>query len=248
MLKAFLLTILLCAALPSPARTKVKVGAYSFVPYYELVKTQHQGLSAQVVDLLNSIQQEYYFEMTYLPANQRYQALQRKRVALFLFEDPAWEWSKYTYDFIPLDVQDGEIYVTRATVPSPQTFEDLKKLRIAVVKGFHYGFAGLNADEKHLRKNFKIDIVNDSETCITMVVLGRSDVTVVAKSFMHNYLKRNPGLKEKIRLSENYDSIYRLGVVFDPEGALPRAKMESLIENLKSHRRFKEIISQRFAE
>lgn len=248
MFKAALILTLLCTSLSSFARTRVKVGAYSFVPYYELVRTQHQGLSAQVVDLLNSLQQEYFFEMTYLPANQRYQALQRKRVALFLFEDPAWEWSKYTYDFIPLDVQDGEIYVTRAQVPSPRTFEDLKKLRIAVVKGFHYGFAGLNADEKHLRKNFKIDIVNDSETCITMVVLGRSDVIVVAKSFMHDYLKKNPHLRDKIRLSENYDSIYRLGVVFDPEGAIPRAKMESLIETLKNHRRFKEIIAQRFSD
>ena len=223
------------------------VGAYVFAPYFETEGTRQFGITEKTVRILNSLQKDYVFEIVQLPPQKRYQFFEKKRVDLYLFEDPAWEWSKYRYDFIPLDIEDGEVYVTKkGGAPSPRDFSDLKKMKIAIVKGFHYGFAGLDADERSLRKNFQVELVADSAACISLIIRGTADVTVVAKSFVYDFLKKHPEHRDKLVMSKQYDAVYKLGVILNPEGRIPRRKMEPLIEELKKRPEFIKLIAERF--
>ncbi|WP_374075111.1 substrate-binding periplasmic protein [Bdellovibrio bacteriovorus] len=246
-MKFLVVTLILFSFQTAQAVLEIRVGAYDFPPYYEFHKSKHIGITTQTVKILNSLQKDYTFVIQRVPANRRYQTLERNRVDLYLYEDPAWEWSKYSYEFIPLDVEDGEVYITKAgALPAPQTFEELKKLRIAVVQGYHYGFAGLDADERALKKNFRIEILDNSKTCLHFVATGRADVTIVAKSFIYDFIRKNPDYRDKISISNNYDSIYKLGVVLSPKSRIPRAKMEALVDNLKKNAEFQENIRRRF--
>lgn len=246
-MKFLVVTFILFSFQAAQAATEIRVGAYDFPPYYEFYKDKHIGITTQTVKIMNSIQKDYAFVIQRVPANRRYQTLVRTRVDFYLYEDPAWEWSKYSYEFIPLDVEDGEVYVTKAGALSPpQTFEELKKLRIAIVRGYHYGFAGLDADERALKKNFRVELLDNSKACIHFVASGRADVTIVAKSFIYDFIRKNPDYRDKISISNNYDSIYKLGVVMSPKSHISRAKMEALVDNLKKNPEFQELIRRRF--
>lgn len=228
------------------ARSLVRVGAYEFPPYFDVTPAETRGLTVETVKILNSLQNEFTFEIQRLPAKLRYIHFEKKRIDLFLFEDPAWEWSKYKYEFVPLDVEDGEVYVTKKATRTPSNFEDLKDMRIAIVRGFHYGFAGLDADERTLKRNFKVEIADDSDGSIHLVRIGVVDVTVVAKSYIYDYLRKHPGVRDQISISNNYDSTYKLGVVFNPEGRISREKLEALIAKLKKNSQFIKLVEDRF--
>ena len=229
----------------SAARTAIRVGAYQFPPYFDAGNTKAQGLTVETVNILNSIQRNYNFEIQRLPTHQRY-AHFGKRIDMFLFEDPAWEWSKNTYEFLPLDVEDGEVYITKAGTPAPKNFEELKAMKIAIVKGFHYGFAGLDADERKLKRNFRVEMTDNSDGAIHLVLTGVADVTVLAKSYIYEYLRQHPENRDKFTISNNYDSIYKLGVVFNPTGRIRREKLEPLLSKLKKEERFIKLVDDRF--
>lgn len=226
------------------AQTQIKVGAYDFKPYYVYTNSEHSGLTATAVRILNSMQKEYVFEIRKLPPERRYQSFERQRVDMFLFEDPAWEWSKFQYEFIPLDINDGEVYITKAGgTATPKSYEDLKKLRIAIIQGYHYGFAGFETDIRYLKKNFKVEILDNAESCLNLVNSGRADVTVLAKSYVYNFVKQNPEFKDKFVISENYDSTYKLGVVYNPSKIL-RRKLDPLISELKKRPDFQKSLQE----
>lgn len=227
------------------ARTAIRVGAYQFPPYFDAGTAKAEGLTVETVNILNSIQRDYNFEIQRLPANQRY-AHFGKRIDMFLFEDPAWEWSKNTYEFLPLDVEDGEVYITKSGAPSPKNFEELKAMKIAIVKGFHYGFAGLDADERTLKRNFRVEMADDSDGAIHLVLIGVADVTVLAKSYIYEYIRQHPENRDKFTISNNYDSTYKLGVVFNPTGRIRREKLDPLISKLKKDERFIKLVDDRF--
>ncbi len=244
---ALIILTLLSVTFPCLAKTRITVGAYEFTPYFYLLPSGHQtGITVETVRLLNSLQKEYTFEIMQMPANRRYQFFERKRADLILFEDPAWEWAKYKYEFLPLEVEDGEVYVTRAGTSSPKSFEELRKMKIAIVRGYHYSFAGFDADERFLKKNFTVELAENPEACLNLVTRGISDVTVVAKSFIYDFLRRNPSYRDKITVSNNYDSVYRLGLILNPKGRISRAKLEPIIAKLKKQPEFQKLIAERF--
>ena len=71
-------------------------------------------------------------------------------------------------------------------------------------------------------------------------------MTVVAKSFVYDFLKKYPEHRDKLVMSKQYDAVYKLGVILNPEGRIPRSKMEPLIEELKKRPEFIKLIAERF--
>lgn len=151
------------------------------------------------------------------------------------------------HSLLRLDVEDGEVYVTRTGTPLPKTIEEMRKMKIALVKGYHYKFIGFEADEKWMKKRFvNIEFTEDPAGCLNLVLRGISDLTIVAKSFIYDFLKKNPSSQGKVSISDNYDTVYKLGVILNPEGQISRAKLEPLIDKLKKNPEFQKLINERF--
>jgi len=71
----------------------IKVGGYPYAPFVVKISDSHyEGLTLDLIDQLNEIQQEVKFIFVPTSAANRYKALDLGRFSLMLFEDSKWGW------------------------------------------------------------------------------------------------------------------------------------------------------------
>lgn len=70
-------------------------------------------------------------------------------------------------------------------------FADLSDKRMALHRGFHYGFAGFNADPDILRSHFDAQMTYSHDSNLRMLLLRRADVAVVTRSYLQLFAERN---------------------------------------------------------
>lgn len=223
-------------------RTVVRIGAYGFAPYYDLDRSVSHLV--EVVNILNKSQNDYQFEITEVPAKRRYQLFQERRYDMVFFEDPKWGWEDLPHYAIPLELNDGEVYVAlRKKAHSQSYFSTLKGKRIAGILGYHYGFANYETDENLLRSKFDIYLVNHNLASVRLMLSERVDVAVVPKSYIIQYLRENPADRERIMISEKYDQNYDLKILVSPRAPVARPALEAMIRKLRADARFKNLIA-----
>lgn len=215
----------------------VRVGGYDFPPFVE-TEGGIKGLTLDVIDALNKAQDTYDFRFVATSARRRYADVAEGRFDLIFFESPEWEWTarKAAVDFSDVFLTGGEVYIAPAKPGRGQEwFDTLKGKRLVGILGYHYGFAGFNADPEALTRDWGIKLVNSHTSSIGMVLAGRMDVAVVTDAYLWAYLSHNPNARQHLLVSERYDQHYNHRVLVRQGGAITVAEVNRLLVALKAN-------------
>lgn len=188
------------------AATTVKVGAYEFPPY---VEETGPGVTQAFVDLLNSSQNEFWFELVATSPQRRYEDLEQGRFDVIAFESLTWGWQNRPVDATRVYLRDAEVFVAKAAPSIDQSFFDrLDGKTILGRLGYHYAFASFNADPKALETGYRTRVTVTHEGNVRNVAAGRATLAIVTRSFLTRFLKSDPDLARKILVSDRVDQIY----------------------------------------
>ncbi|GGW69119.1 transporter substrate-binding domain-containing protein [Alishewanella tabrizica] len=223
--KNTLLSLLCWLALPSLAFDKipVKVGAYEFPPYVQLQQHQVNGLTVELIALLNQLQQKYHFELVMTTAVRRHQDFKQGLFDAIFFEDINWGWKQRE---MPLHhsaafAQDDEVFIAlRSKAKSQLWFDDLSGKTIAGILGYHYRIADYQTDPKLLASQYLMIPVTDHNASIELVLKQRTDTAIVTRSFLAQYLNLKPHHREILLISERIDQRYQHQLLLDAEHSL----------------------------
>lgn len=231
--------LLLIAALfcvpPASAERLVRVGAYHFPPY--IVKPESEtpgGLLPELLDALNAAQRQYQFKLVPTSVTRRYRDFTQGRYDLIFFESPDWGWQGIELDKLDLRISDAEVYVTRAAPGRDQSyFASLQNKRMALYNGYHYGFAGFNADQDFLSRNFNAVLTYSHDSNLLMLLHDRADISVVTRSYLRLYQRDNPQLGGQLLVSTRTDQVYRHHALLRPLAIIDSSGLRLLLKDLK---------------
>lgn len=230
--------LLIALSLLSPlalAREAVRVGAYHFPPY--MMKPESQGASGllpELLALLNRTQDDYRFELVPTAVSRRYRDFQEGRFDLILFESPSWGWQAIPKSSVDLRIEDAEVYVTRAEAGRGESyFDDLKGKRLALYNGYHYGFAGFNADQDYLTREFDALLTYSHDSNLMMLQRSRADIVVITRSYLRLYRQRHPEQSQSLLVSRRVDQVYHHHALLRPQAPIDSLAFAGLMERLR---------------
>jgi ABC-type amino acid transport substrate-binding protein len=242
-----LMLLVLLSAREVLAHQVVHVGAYNFPPYIVQAESdQPQGLLTDLLAKLNQLQSKYKFVMVPTSVTRRYQDLASKRFDLIFFESPEWGWKGTAHEPMDLDITDYEVYVTRVSADRDQHyFDDFGSKRLALYSGYHYGFAGFNADRDFLRQHYKAEFSYSHDSNLQKVLHERADIAVVTESFLQMFIDRNPGSREQLLVSTRKDQSYSHQVLLRPGSPVSAQQLRELLDRLRASGELK-VLLQRY--
>ncbi|MFV3092400.1 amino acid ABC transporter substrate-binding protein [Pseudomonas sp. GW6] len=213
----------------------VKVGGAHFPPY--VIKSNLQessGLLLQLLDALNQEQAEYHFTMLPTAIVRRFSDLQRGRIDMAIFENPQWGWQDIDVEAVDMGLEDAELFVARVEERRGQEyFEQLEGKRLALYRGYHYGFAQFNSDPEFLTRTFNANLGHSHDSNLLMVVRGRADVALVTRSNLYDFVERNREHARKLLISEGVDQVYRHHAMIRPGAPISPERFAALLERLR---------------
>jgi ABC-type amino acid transport substrate-binding protein len=230
----------------SLAAQEVRVGGYHFPPYLNRPEDpQPQGLVPELLQALNLMQEHYRFVLVPTSATRRYRDMQGERFDLMFFESSHWGWQNTPHLALPLDIEDAEVYVAAAEPGRGQEyFQDFSDKRMALYGGYHYGFAGFNADQSYLARTFNALITYSHDSNLRMLQARRVDVVVITRSYLEMYLQRHPEAAADMLVSEHFDQLYQHQVLLRPDGPLTPAQMSELLDKLQADGQLQRLLSR----
>jgi ABC-type amino acid transport substrate-binding protein len=233
MVRALMVLVGLLLAASAQARELVRIGGYEFAPFVSLDGGgKATGVALDLMDELNRYQDRYQFSFVVTSPNRRYRDFEDGKFDMILFESPGWGW---TEKGLPIEASDvflhgGELYIAQAKAGRGQDyFADLTDKRMVGILGYHYGFAGFEADPGLLAKRFAVTLVNDNAASIELILKGRGDVAVVTDAYLKRYLKSHPGVADKLLVSERFDQRYAHRALVRKGAILSAAEVSRLL-------------------
>lgn len=212
----------------------ILVGGYEFPPYVmSKSKNEYQGLTLDLIELLNQKQTKYSFRFVPTSSSRRYHDMKTGRYQIIAFESKSWGWSPELVDSSKIFHKGGEVFVALNVPQRNQSyFKDLKNKRIRGIRGYHYGFLGLSTGAKAI-KGFNIEFTNTHDGNIRAVMSKRADIAVVPKEYLDLYLHENPEDQKLLLISKDFDQIYELGILVSTEQkAIQAADINKMIEGI----------------
>lgn len=212
----------------------VRVGAAHFPPYVIKANAQEPtGLLPQLLQALNQAQSDYHFVMLPTAIVRRFGDLQRGRIDMAIFENPAWGWQDVDAAAVDMHLEDAEVFVARREVQRDQAyFEQLQGKRLALYRGYHYGFAGFNSDPQYLSQTFNANLGHSHDSNLLMVLRGRADIALVTRSNLYDFIERNPEHASSLLVSERVDQVYRHHAMLRRGAPISPARLGELLEQL----------------
>lgn len=222
---------------------QIRVGGYQFAPYVNLQQDgRYTGLTLDIINALNQVQQDVRFEFVSTSIEHRYKAYSVGRFDMMMFENPNWGWQQIETQFIPLHITDGEAFIALKSKARNQLFfSTLTNKSIALVKGYHYRFAQLETNPEHLEKQFNIIYVNNNKASIESILRKRADVAPVTYSYLNHYLKLNPQEQPLLLISEKWDQHYTHNILLKPNSVLEATKLSHWLQLLTDNGKLAEL-------
>ena len=226
------LTVLL--SLPALAREEIKIGAVHFPPYAIRPEQGDQtGLLPKLVSALNQVQASYRFVLVPTSIPRRFRDFQQGRIDIAIFENPQWGWAEIPHASVDMGLEDAEIFVARKAGRGQDYFDELGGKRLALFAGYHYAFADFNADPRHLSDRYKATVTYSHDSNLQMVMRQRADIALVTRSYLSDYLLRNPQSREQLLISERVDQIYHHYALLRPRAAISAEQLDEYLERLR---------------
>ncbi|MEX6503260.1 substrate-binding periplasmic protein [Pseudomonas zhanjiangensis] len=246
--KSLLIALCLLTGLPAMAgeQVRVGVGAYHFPPY--AVKPEGAepgGLLPELLAALNGLQDDYQFDLVPTSVARRYRDLQSGRFDLILFESPSWGWQDTPHRALDLHIEDAEVYVAHAEPGRDERyFERLKGKRLALYSGYHYGFAGFNADPDYLNQHFDAILTYSHDSNLQMILRQRADIAVITRSYLEIYRERHPRERSQLLVSQRVDQVYQHQALFRPQAPLTSAVFADLLRELNRQGQLNDLLAR----
>lgn len=214
---------------PAQAADTIRIGGYPFPPFVEVIDGQPGGLTLDLIAAANKAQTRYRLEFVPIAAEQRYAGLEGSGFDLILFESPDWGWPREKIAAAATLHEGSEIYVALAQPGRGQGyFANLAERRIAIVGGFHYGFAGMETNGAALARRFDILETAEPGDSLQAVLDGEAEIAVLNDVFLKRLLAEVPEMKDTLLIGETPDQRYSQAVI----GGARRAEMANAIGRL----------------
>ncbi len=213
----------------------VNVGGYHFPPFVEeKVGKQYSGITIDLIKEMNIFQNKFKFQFIPTSPKRRYQCFDKGTFDLIMFEDKRWGWEDKDIIASKVILKGGEVYITKADISKDQSyFNNLKNKSLAVILGFHYGFADFNSDENFLNNNFKVQLSNTHSGNIEKILIGRADIAVVTLSYLKAFFKKNPAKESKLLVSKKFDQRYNHTILFRKNSKIDVEEMDVLLTKME---------------
>lgn len=227
----------LVAACFSPvllAQQEVRIGAAHFPPYtMRPEKGADSGLLPELIAALNQLQSAYHFVLVPTALPRRFQDFQQKRVDMAIFENPAWGWQGIDHVAVDMGLEDAEVFVAlQKDGRDERYFQDLKGKRLALYSGYHYAFANFDADPAWLSKAFNATLTYSHDSNLQMILRGRADIAPITRSYLSDYMARNPQDAGKLLMSERIDQVYHHYVILRPDAPISAEVLKGYLRKL----------------
>ncbi|KIY37583.1 amino acid ABC transporter substrate-binding protein [Pseudomonas sp. 10-1B] len=215
---------------------KVKIGAAHFPPYtVRPEQGSDTGLLPQLVDALNRAQQQYHFVLVPTSIQRRFGDFRQGRTDMAIFENPQWGWQQIAHQAVDMGLEDAEVFVARqANARDPHYFDDLHGKRLALINGYHYAFAGFNPDPDYLRTAYNATLTYSHDSNLLMVQAGRADIALVTRSYVSDFLARNPASREQLMPSQRIDQVYHHYALLRPGAPIGEQSFAALLRALRN--------------
>lgn len=236
-LEGVLLVLCSSLCLPAVAEQLVRVGSVYFPPY---VLKQEQGkvdrgLLPQLLDALNQAQNEYRFIAVPTSLPRRYRDFEQGRIDMAIFENPQWGWQKVAHTAVDMGLEDAEVFVARAETGRDQSyFTTLQGKRLALYSGYHYAFAGFNAEPRFLAQNFNAKLTYSHDSNLSMLLRGRAEIALVTRSYLSDFLARHRETASQYLVSTRTDQTYHHYALLRPQAPISAQALSALLQTLRS--------------
>lgn len=213
-------------------RQPVIVGGYQFEPFVG----PHDGVARDFVSLLNKIQDRFVFTFREIPAPQRYTLMAGGEIDMILFEEAVWGWQERS---IPVAVtapilSGAEVLVGRAgEFEGDLLYEALNTRRLALTRGYHYGFAGFNADPAYLESHFSVVFADHQRRTLQLLLEGKADIAVLNEAFLERAYTADPSLRAALTRAERRDQVYSLPIMVRLGGPFSLADMNRMLADMR---------------
>lgn len=233
MRRVCLVILAMLAALPAWARQVVKVGGYEFAPFVETnAAGKPDGLALRLIEAMNSHQDRFTFKFVPTSPNRRYKDFEAGQFDVILFESLDWGWAerKLPVQASRVFLDGGELYVALAQPGRGQDyFADLSGKRMVGLLGYHYGFAGFEADPAILAQRFRMTLVRDNSASIEAILKDRGDVAVVTDAYLKRWLRARPDAAPRLLVSERFDQRYAHRALVRTGGPIGTDEMDKML-------------------
>jgi ABC-type amino acid transport substrate-binding protein len=223
----------------------VKVGGAYFPPY--VIKSnslESSGLLPQLLESLNRAQGDYQFTMVPTAIVRRFDDLQRGRIDMAIFENPDWGWQGIDAAAVDMGLEDAELFVARdEELRGQEYFDQLEGKRLALYRGYHYGFAQFNSDPDFLTRTFNANLGHSHDSNLLMVVRGRADIALVTRSNLYDFIKRNREHARQLLISERVDQVYRHHAMIRGGAPISPERFAALLDKLRADGELQRIFS-----
>ena len=238
--KASQIALVALAALwgaPASAAQLVRVAAAHFPPY--TVRPEQgvdTGLLPQLVEALNRLQSDYQFVLVPTSIPRRFRDFEQGRVDMAIFENPAWGWQDIPHTSVDMGLEDAEVFVAQHTPQRGQDyFNELVGKRLALFSGYHYAFANFNPDPAYLAHTYNATLTYSHDSNLLMVLRGRSDIALVTRSYLSDFLLRNASDAPQLLVSERIDQVYHHYALLRAQAPISGAAFASLLQSLRDN-------------
>lgn len=244
--RAFAVALALLLACSANAAQEVRVAAVYFPPYvYQAEPGQTPGLLADLLAALNQAQSQFTFVMVPASMKRRFRDFEQQRIDLAIFENPAWGWQTLPHHAIDMGLEDSEVFVARAVPGRDQRyFDSLSDKRLALYHGYHYGFAGFNADADYLRATFNAKLSHSHKSNLLMVLNQRAEIALVTRSYIDEFLERNQQYAAQLLISERVDQRYRHHVIIRPGAPISPEQFSMIFKDVRSSGQLAQIFAR----
>jgi ABC-type amino acid transport substrate-binding protein len=226
----------LTAAAQAGEAVEVRIGAAHFPPY--TVRPEQgadSGLLPQLAEALNRLQPGYRFILVPTSIPRRFGDFQQGRTDMAIFENPQWGWQGIAHQTVDMGLEDAEIFVTRQGGRDQHYFDEMDGKRLALFNGYHYAFADFNPDPAYLKKRYRATLTYSHASNLNMVERGRADIALVTRSYLSDFLKRNPDSSGQLLASQRVDQIYHHYALLRPGAPISPEAFAGLLRQLREN-------------
>jgi ABC-type amino acid transport substrate-binding protein len=213
------------------ASEEVRIGAAHFPPYVIRPEgSQVVGLIADLATALNQVQQRYHFVLVPTSLPRRFHDLEQGRIDMAVFENPEWGWQDIPHIAVDLGLEDAEVFVAKRSPGRDQSyFRNLEGKRLALVLGYHYAFAGFDADPQKLARLYSASVTYSHDSNLLMVLRDRADIAPVTRSYLSDYSNRHPERVAGLLVSERIDQLYHHYTLLRPGAPISPQELRKLL-------------------
>lgn len=226
--------LVICLLSTSVLATEVvKVGIYDFPPYV-FIADNTTGITVQMIAAMNKFQKKYKFVAVPTTARRRYRDFEQNKFDMMIFESKNWGWQKYPVAVSQVFVTGFEVYVTQAKLGRGQFFfSDFKNKAMIGVLGYHYQFAGFNADQDYLENNFKILQTDSQKKSLELILNDRGDIAVLSKEYLSYHFSHSPEDEAKLLISDKFDQIYRHSILVRDNNKFSLSYINEMLDKME---------------